>query len=103
MRDAKRGIEKLVRFIILLLLPLLIISPTLFGGETDKKPKEELKTKSDFLLAIKYNLISLNVGVAPPDLEFVFPFPDQVVTGENVLVWVTEVELPTKGSEKKKA
>lgn len=102
MCDAKRGIEKFVRVIILLLLPLSIISATPSGGEADKKPKEGLKTKSDLLLAIKYNLISLNAGVSPPDLEFVFPFPNQVVTGDNVLVWVTEVELPTGGSEKKK-
>lgn len=117
MLDARRGIEKVFRVIILLFLPLLIISATPSGGEADKKPNEVLKAKSDFLLTIKDNLISLNakdsslqeiteekdkrmkfdlvtkkrfesfvdtLPAVPPDLEFVFPFPDQVLTGENV-------------------
>lgn len=35
-----------------------------------------------------------------PDLEFVFPFPNQVVAGDNVLIWVAEVGIPIGVSEK---
>jgi len=78
MYNKKRGIEKLLGVIILLLLPLLIIPATLFAGEADKKsevvrqgslqvvrlgsPQAELKSekKADFVLTIKDDLISLS-------------------------------------------
>jgi len=58
MCNAMKGIEKLF-WVSILLLPLLIIPDTLFGGEADKKSEVDSKSKADFVLTIKDSLISL--------------------------------------------
>jgi len=45
MCNARRGIEKLF-WVSILLLPLLIIPGTLFGGEADKKYEAQAKKQS---------------------------------------------------------
>jgi type II secretory pathway component GspD/PulD (secretin) len=58
MLNAKKGIEKLFWVSILLLL-LLIIPASLFGGEADKKYEVKAESRADFVLTIKDSLISL--------------------------------------------
>lgn len=60
MVNRKKGIEKFPLVLILLLLPLLVIPATIFGGESDKKIEGEAKGKADFVLTIKDDLISLS-------------------------------------------
>lgn len=57
MCNTKRGIEKLLK--IMLLLPLFVAPNDTFGGEADRKPKGKSAGKPDFVLTVKDNLISL--------------------------------------------
>ncbi len=58
MYNAKRGIERLFWDYYPLLLSLLIIQPTLCGGEMAKKSRDELKAKRDFILTTNDRLLS---------------------------------------------
>lgn len=62
MRMAKKGIKLLGVSILLLLL--LIIPASLFGVESDEKSEAKSKSKADFVLMIKEDLISLNANDA---------------------------------------
>ncbi len=56
-----RKIRWFYRLILIIWILFALIIPTrLFGEEADKKSKEESKNKTDFVLTIKDNLISLN-------------------------------------------
>ena len=59
MYNVKKGTEKLF-WVSILLISLLITPNSLFGEEADKKPEVESKSKADFVLTIKEDLISLS-------------------------------------------
>ena len=59
MCNGKRGIEELF-LVSILLLSLLITPNSLFGEEADKKSEAQAKSRADFVLTIKEDLISLS-------------------------------------------
>ena len=58
MLNKKRGIEKFISFIVIL-LPLLMIPTILFGGEADNKPERNSESQVGYVLRVKENFISL--------------------------------------------
>ena len=58
MLNKKRGIEKFISFIVIL-LPLLVIPTILFGGEADNKPERNSESQVGYVLRVKENFISL--------------------------------------------
>lgn len=58
MCNVRRGMERCFG-VIVLLLPLLIITAALCGGETDRKTEGESVRKSKFILTTNDNLLSL--------------------------------------------
>ena len=59
MCNTKKGMKKLF-WVIILLLPLLIIPDSSFGGEADKKYEVKAESRADFVLTIEEDLISLS-------------------------------------------
>jgi hypothetical protein len=60
MFNSLKGIKKPFEVIVLLFLPLFIFTSALFGGEAGRKVDYKKEDKSDFVLTVKENLISLN-------------------------------------------
>jgi hypothetical protein len=60
MVSPNKGLGKFHGVTILLLLPLLLIPASLFGGESDRKEEQKSEHEADYDLTVKDDLISLN-------------------------------------------